>query len=132
MSTIIGEVSIPADDQGFVLMQCPLCGEFFKIKPEDYHAEDVIEIWCPSCGLKAENDLIYNEMKKWEKKFKGSFISFKAGKKPQHEEEYPIKYGIEALEVEEYPCCKREAKIKPIYKMCGSYCPFCGVRYEEY
>ena len=55
MSTIIGEVSIPADDQGFVLMQCPLCGEFFKIKPEDYHAEDVIEIWCPSCGLKAEN-----------------------------------------------------------------------------
>ena len=100
MSTIIGEVSIPADDQGFVLMQCPLCGEFFKIKPEDYHAEDVIEIWCPSCGLKAENyftddvielalkktknyanDLIYNEMKKWEKKFKGSFISFKASKK---------------------------------------------------
>lgn len=55
MSTIIGEVSIPADDQGFVLMQCPLCGEFFKIKPGDYHAEDVIEIWCPSCGLKAEN-----------------------------------------------------------------------------
>ena len=53
MSTIIGEVSIPADDQGFVLMQCPLCGEFFKIKPGDYHAEDVIEIWCPSCGLKA-------------------------------------------------------------------------------
>ncbi len=151
MSTIIGEVSIPADDQGFVLMQCPLCGGFFKIKPGDYHAEDVIEIWCPSCGLKAENyftddvielalkktknyanDLIYNEMKKWEKKFKGSFISFKAGKKPQHEEEYPIKYGIEALEVEKYPCCKREAKIKPIYKMCGSYCPFCGVRYEEH
>ena len=32
MSTIIGEVSIPADDQGFVLMQCPLCGEFFKIE----------------------------------------------------------------------------------------------------
>ena len=42
MSTIISEVSIPADDQGFVLMQCSLCGEFFKIKPEDYHAEDVI------------------------------------------------------------------------------------------
>ena len=35
MSTIIGEISIPADDQGFVLMQCPLCGEFFKIKPEE-------------------------------------------------------------------------------------------------
>lgn len=40
MDTITGEVSIPADDQGFVLMQCPLCGKFLK----DYHAEDVIEM----------------------------------------------------------------------------------------
>lgn len=100
MSTIIGEVSIPADDQGFVLLQCPLCGEFFKVHPSDYQADDVIEIWCPSCGLKAENyftedvlelafkktrnyahDFIYNEFKKMERKFKGSFVSFKAGKK---------------------------------------------------
>lgn len=150
MSTIIGEVTIPADDQGFVLLQCALCGEFFKVCPEDYHADDVIEIWCPSCGLKTENyfsddvielalkktknyanDLIYNEMKKWENKFKGSFVSFKVEKGPKHEE-YPIKYGIESLEIIKYPCCKRKAKIKPIYKLCGSYCPFCGVRYEEY
>ena len=151
MSTIIGEVSIPADDDGFVLLQCPLCGEFFKVRPTDYQADDVIEVWCPSCGLKADNyftddvlelaekktenyatDLIYNEMKKWERQFKGSFISFKANRKPQPREEYPINYGIDTLEVMKYPCCKRDAKIKPIYKMCGSYCPFCGVRYEEY
>lgn len=151
MSTIIGEVSIPADDDGFVLLQCTLCGEFFKIRPEDYQADDVIEIWCPSCGLKsddyftddvlelaekkAENyatDLIYNEMKKWERQFKGSFISLKVNRKPQPREEYPINYGIDTLEVMKYPCCKRDAKIKPIYKMCGSYCPFCGVRYEKY
>lgn len=151
MSTIIGEVSIPADDDGFVLLQCTLCGEFFKIRPEDYQADDVIEIWCPSCGLKsddyftddvlelaekkAENyatDLIYNEMKKWERQFKGSFISFKVNRKPQSKEEYPIQYGIDALDVVKYPCCKRDSKIKPIYKICGSYCPFCGVRYEKY
>lgn len=149
MSTIIGEVSIPAGDDGFVLLQCPLCAEFFKVRPSDYEAEDVIEIWCPSCGLKGENyftddvielamkktknyanELIYNEMKKWEKQFSGGFITFKAGRKPPDVEEFPIKYGVEALEIIKYPCCSREAKIKPIYKLCGSYCPFCGVRYD--
>lgn len=111
----------------------------------------MIEIWCPSCGLKGENyftddvvslaikktinyatDLFFDEIKKWEKEFNDGFLSFKAGKRPTPEEEYPIKYGIEALEVVTYPCCHRDAKIKPIYKMSGSYCPFCGVRYEEY
>ena len=150
MSEIIGEISIPAGDDGFVLLQCPLCGEFFKVRPDDYSAEDVIEMWCPRCGLKGDNyftedvielalkktknyanDLIYNEMKKWERQFKGSFVTFKAGKKPTKEEELPIKYGIEAMEIVKYSCCSREAKVKPIYKLCGSYCPFCGVRYDE-
>jgi len=149
MSTKIGEISIPADNEGFVLLQCYLCGEFFKIHPEDFEADDVIEIWCPSCGLKAKdyftddvielaikktsnyaNELIYNEMKKWERQFNGGLISFKAEKKPLYEEEYPVRYGIENLIVQKYTCCNREAKIKPIYKMCGSYCPFCGVHYE--
>lgn len=151
MSTIIDEISIPADNDGFALLQCSLCGEFFKVRPDDYQADDVIEIWCPSCGLKADNyftddaldlaekkvenyasELLYNEMKKWERQFKGSLISFKVDKKPQPREEYPIKYGIDALEIMKYSCCKRDAKIKPIYKICGSYCPFCGVRYEKY
>lgn len=41
MSTIIGEISIPADDQGFVLMQCTLCGEFLPSAAEqdDYFAD---------------------------------------------------------------------------------------------
>ena len=49
MSEQIGVISIPADEDGFVLMQCPLCGEFFKLRAEDFEAEDVIEIWCPCC-----------------------------------------------------------------------------------
>ena len=34
---------------------------------------------------------------------------------------------IEALERKMYSCCKMEAKIKPILKMSGSYCQYCGV-----
>lgn len=151
MSDTIGEIAIPADNEGFCLLQCPFCGEFFKLTPSDFEAEDVIEIWCPSCGLKGENyftddairlalkktknyamDLIFNKMKKWEKEFSGGFVTFKAGKQPAHEEEKRLMYGVEVLELVKYPCCKKEAKIKPIYKICGSYCPFCGVRYDEH
>ncbi len=141
------KISIPSDTDGFVLFQCPLCGEFFKLTPNDTQADDVIEIWCPSCGLKSENyftedvielamkmaenvamDMIFKEMQKWERQFKGSGLTFKAGKKPRSKPESPIIAGIEALEIQQYDCCKRQAKIKPIVKFTGSYCPFCGVK----
>src|SRR5690606_34593800 len=111
---------------GLVLLQCPLCGEFFKLTPEDIESEDVLEIWCPCCGLKSETyvtedvvelalktaentamDLVYKEMKKWERKFKENGLSFKAGKKPTLEPEDPIVAGIEMLENQKYKCCKR-------------------------
>ena len=151
MSEQIGVISIPADEDGFVLMQCPLCGEYFKLRTEDFKAEDVIEIWCPCCGLKSETyftkdvielalkktenyamERIYDELKKLERKSRNSLVSFKAGKKPARREEYPIRSGIENMEITHYRCCDREAKSKAMYKICGSYCPFCGVRYDEY
>ena len=143
------EISIPADNDGFILMQCQLCGEFFKLTPDDIEAEDVLEIWCPSCGLKSEKyltedvvelamkmaensamNLIFKEMKKLERNFQGRDLSFKVGKKPNPKSEDPIIAGIEILENHNYECCKRQAKIKPIVKMVGSYCPFCGVNYD--
>ena len=151
MSEQIGVISIPADEDGFVLMQCPLCSEYFKLRTEDIEAEDVIEIWCPCCGLKSETyftkdviglalkktenyamERIYDEFKKLERKSRNSLVSFKAGKKPARREEYPIRSGIENMDITHYPCCNREAKTKAMYKICGSYCPFCGVRYDEY
>lgn len=149
MTDINLAISIPADNDGFVLLQCPLCGEFFKLTPDDIESEDVLEIWCPCCGLKGETyvtedvvelalkmaentamDLAYKEMKKWERKFKGNGVSFKAGKKTTEKSEDPIVAGIEILEVQKYECCKRQAKIKPIVKLIGSYCPFCGGNYD--
>lgn len=143
------QVEIPVDNEGFVLLQCPFCGEFFKLKPSDSQAEDVIDIWCPSCGLQADNyltddvielalntlrnhviDSLYKEAKKLERKTKnkGNSLRFKAGKRPRHVKENSIVYAIDTLEQEYYRCCCREAKIAPIYKSVGSYCPFCGVR----
>lgn len=69
--------------------------------------------------------------KKWNGIAKKGIITFKAGKRPKHENEDPIHSGIEAMEICNFPCCKRTAKIKPLLKMTGAYCPFCGVKNYE-
>lgn len=147
MSETIGMLSIPTDSDGFVLLQCPLCGAYFKLAASDVNADDVIDIFCPSCGLKSENyfttdvvdiaiaktknyvmDLLHNEFKKLERSTKGGIVSFSAGPKPRHESEGKVYCGIDALDTENYSCCKKAAKIDPLLKLCGSYCPYCGVR----
>ena len=143
-------ISIPADNDGYVLLQCEHCGTYFKATPSDLEDDRMLHIFCPSCGLISENyftedvlelamkmatnavnDMIYNEFKKMERHGKKGIITFKAGKRPKRENEEPIRLGIEAMEICDFPCCKRTAKIKPLLKMTGAYCPFCGVKNYE-
>ena len=121
---MVFQISVPTDEEGFVLLECPLCGELFKLNPSDYQ-DDVIELGLAMAENYA-NDLIMKELKKFEKKIKGS-ISFKVSKKPNRKPELPVMLTIEAFEKKIYPCCKKEVKLKPILKMSGSYCPYCGV-----
>ena len=144
-------VSIPTDDEGYILLQCEHCGTFFKATPSDIEDDGVLHIFCPSCGLISENyvtedvielamrmiknkvnDMVYDAFKDLERHNKrNGTIKFKAGKRPEHETEDPIRSGIEALEIANFPCCRRTAKIKPLLKMTGAYCPFCGVKNYE-
>ena len=142
---LVFKISVPTDEEGFVLLKCPLCGELFKLHPSDYRDDSVFEVYCPSCGLVSDNyvtddvielgmvmienyanDLITKELKKIERKAKGN-ISFKVSKKSRRKPEQPIMLTIEALDKKVYPCCKKEVKLKQILKMSGSYCPYCGV-----
>ena len=143
--------SRPADDEGYVILQGEHCGTFFKATPFDIEDDGVLHIFCPSCGLISDsyvtadvidlarrmvknkvNDMIYDTFKDLERHNKqNSFVKFKAGKRPKHETEDPIRSGIETLEVTMFPCCGRTAKIKPLLKMTGAYCPFCGVKNYE-
>lgn len=141
------KVEIPADNEGYALLQCSLCGDYFKITPHDYEDDGILELCCPNCGLISDGyftedvvelamaiannyamDMIYQEMKKWERKFKGGLVTFKAGKKPKEKYESTIRATIEALTVHKYQCCDRSIKIKPLLKIAGSYCPFCRVK----
>lgn len=147
MNDINIEIPILSDNDGYVLLRCPNCGDLFKITPFDYGDESLLGIYCSSCGLIGDNyitedvielaismtknitiDIIYKEMKK---QLNSGFISFKDGKKPKPQNEYPICAGIENLTITKFNCCKRYAKIKPILKISGCVCPFCGVKNFE-
>ena len=148
---IVKQIEIPVDNEGFALLQCNLCGEFFKLKPIDVQSDEVLNIWCPVCGLISDsyltqdvidlalkmatniaNDLLFDSLKDMQMNFNAGFISMKISKKPDKEIESPILSGIEALEIQKYKCCKKHAKIKPLVKIFGSYCPYCGVKYDEF
>jgi len=143
-------ISIPTDDEGYVLLKCEHCGTFFKGTPSDIQDDGVLHIFCPSCGLVSDsyitddvlelamnmttnivNDMIYDMFKDLERHSKKSALQFKAGRRPPRESEDPIRSGIEALEICTFPCCARTATIKPMLKMMGAYCPFCGVKNYE-
>lgn len=96
------KISKPSDLTGFSSFKCSLCGEEFKLRADEVQEDDVIELFCPSCGIPSpvftyytedikENAMILaeNEMahmvndlfKGLEKSFKRSkHIKFKAGK----------------------------------------------------
>lgn len=144
-------ITIPTDDEGYVLLKCEHCGTFFKATPSDIQDDGVLNVFCPCCGLTSDsymtedvielavkmaknkvNDMIYDMFKDLERHNKrNSVVKFKAGKRPKHEAEEPIRSSIEALEITTFPCCGRTAKIKPLLRMTGAYCPFCGVKNYE-
>ena len=143
-------ISIPSDEDGFVLLQCHLCGEYFKMLASDVNDESVINIWCPYCGLNGKkyvpkeaieiglkiaeneiNDMLYDFFKGMEKQTKNSLLKFKCTNKPNKNVIPSIKVRTDKLEIKRYGCCKSTVKITPLSKMCGSYCPICGgIDYE--
>lgn len=143
-------IPIPTDDEGYILLSCEHCGTLFKLKSEDIADDGVLNIFCPSCGLISEDyltddvidlamrktkntidDMVYDMFRDLERNTKKGPVKIKAGKRPKHENEDPICSGIEAMESCMFPCCKRKAQIKPLLKMTGAYCPFCGVKNYE-
>jgi len=143
-------ISIPTDDYGYILLQCSYCGTFFKSTPDDIEDNRVLKLYCPSCGLNSDEyitedvlelatamtnnklvDIVHNEFKKMERQLNKGPVTFKAGKRAKYEPENPICSGIEALETATFPCCNRTVKVKPILKITGCYCVFCGVKNYE-
>lgn len=44
-------ISIPSDNDGYILLKCPSCGEEFMLLEDDIDDDTVLDIWFPNCGL---------------------------------------------------------------------------------
>ncbi len=49
------EISIPTDDDGYALLQCEHCSNFFKAIPSDIEDDGILDLFCPACGLTSES-----------------------------------------------------------------------------
>ena len=140
------EIRIPCDDDGFILLRCPHCGELFKLTVEDMESDETLDIYCPSCGLsdsnfltqdvidlalaKASNyamDAIAQQLQAFAKKNSSSLIRFEVKANREREPETPIRAAIEALRIVTCHDCGREAKVSPALAMSAYTCPLCGI-----
>ncbi|MCU7679313.1 hypothetical protein ACWGKR_24370 [Bacillus thuringiensis] len=142
-------ITKPSDLAGFSSFKCSLCGEEFKLRPDEVQEDDVLELFCPSCGIPssvstyytedikenaliiAENEVanmindLFKGLEKTSKKSKN--IKFKAKKQNTSK---PIKELYEKDDLNEilFLCCNRNAKLS-ILTTAGHppFCPYCGV-----
>lgn len=143
-------INIPSDEDGYILLRCEKCGEFFKITADDCESDEIIEISCPACGLtsdnfatedimrlissKTQNYALYAMNKALDdigKTLKGNFIKVKTDEKINYINEETIVSQIDELEIARFRCCGRTAKVKPLLKFTGCICPCCGVMNYE-
>lgn len=141
-------ISIPADNDGFATMRCPFCGEFFKVGVDDYEADDVLDLWCPCCGLTADcflppevlelaEAMVLNRFKAdLSKEFakignstsSNAILSFSIDASFAKERERNLIPSVDAYESTICSHCGRTTKVKPLMQYIGSFCAFCGER----
>ena len=129
-------IEIPLDADGFADLQCPHCGERFRLRPEDYPTDEIPKVFCPSCGLPQGIHYSDEIMAYAESVAKGKAERLLARKlgafgnvriRPEHigGPPEPTDATIEDVAM---TCCGRHAKINPLTAFTAPYCPYCGDR----
>jgi DNA-directed RNA polymerase subunit RPC12/RpoP len=141
-------ISKQSDIEGFSSFNCSLCGEDFKLKTDEEQEDDVLELFCPNCGIPsplssyytadiiehAETIVMNEAMNMLNDLFKGlertsrksKNITFKRGK-PLPTKQPRILFENDDLEQIEFLCCTRKAKLSLLSKTIKPFCPYCGV-----
>ncbi|MFA2811491.1 hypothetical protein [Bacillus mycoides] len=142
-------ISKQSDLDGFTSFSCSLCGEEFKLQTDEVQKKDVIELFCPSCGIPSPLSTFYtddiienakilaaNEVSKMlNDMFKDLKKSTRGNKyvKVKSNSSFPVKkartlYEKDELDEIEFTCCSRKAKTSILTKSGFSpFCPYCGV-----
>lgn len=141
-------ISKQSDIDGFNSFKCSLCSEEFKLESSESQDEDVLELFCPNCGipspiptyitddiLEHASTLVMNEamsmldnmFKNLERSTRGNkHVTFKRGKSLPVEQPRSL-YENDDLEKIEFLCCGRKAKLSILSKTIKPFCPYCGV-----
>ncbi len=149
MSDEIIEFNIPADADGYVTFQCSFCDNTFKLHVDECQDDDLMEFFCPYCGLvdepseflndeiiqlvidKAENlmiDIMNNFTSDLERSFRGnSMVQVKSSKIDKKGEKEVFEADSEEI-ITTLSCCGKYLKIPYSAKESGIICPYCGVR----
>ncbi|ARJ21001.1 hypothetical protein [Bacillus mycoides] len=141
-------ISKQSDIEGFSSFKCSLCGEEFKLKTNQVQEDDVIELFCPNCGIPspipayyttdiiehAETIVMNEAMDMLNDLFKGfertsrrnKNITFKRGK-PLPMKQPRALFENDDLEQIEFLCCNKKTKLSLLSKTIKPFCPYCGV-----
>ena len=139
--------SIPLDEEGYISLECPFCGEEFKILGSDFEEEENFQLFCPYCGLIDEkssflskdaithvttlaenhmNEMLNKTFKNIEKDSRNNkFVKFKVTKELKSEEPKKL-IAVNDLIEKEMKCCNKNIKV--FSEQMGIFCPFCGVK----
>lgn len=151
MKTKTITIRVPADNEGYVLMKCPQCGELFKLKVLDFHDDGVMDIHCPACFFASyrTNDFITDDIqqhvntlinnyagevidgmiKELEKSLKNNkYIKLERKQEIQEEKPIPLFSTTDSLKPVYCLYCGKYAKIKSILRDSAYKCPLCGVK----
>lgn len=144
MSETIGHLSLQADEEGMVTLQCSRCNSRFKMEASYLNDElGKNEIWCPSCGISNELKTFWPEEAVEEAKkiainaaeqmiadaFKGlnsKYIKVKPAKIPAIDKEITLKNKDYNMKMVKVSCCNKKMGLESADELAGFYCAYCG------
>ena len=61
MSNVSFSINVPTDSDEYFNLSCPYCRNKFKILAPEFKGTDVVNIYCPICGLVDEFKSFYTD-----------------------------------------------------------------------
>lgn len=139
-------VELPQDADGFFSCQCPHCGDRFKLRADEFHEEDPLELACAICGMmassdefkftdevreaaiaKAKNsvvDLVDDMLDNMEKSLRHGPIQFKRKGHKRKEPPPKLREFVDLADAE-LPCCETHVRVPLSVAASTLYCPYC-------
>lgn len=140
-------VELPLDEDGFFSCQCPHCGDRFKLRADEFQAQEIDVLTCAICGLagpadvfkmtdqvrkmaarKAQHlmaDLIDEWADDMEREFRHGPIQFKKDRSPR-KKPLPKLREIVDLADTDLPCCDANLRVPVSIATSTLYCPYCS------